>query len=156
MFDKIKDIFNPKPLNYYTPSYIIEENYKLPRSACVPPADVDIEELTLTPDIGDVIGTVNAIINNNTFSSVKKNNEIKAVSPTMISPFETKGLLEKRLSDKVDKLEKENIELKEEVKRLNDLVEYWKIAKDADEEETTTMYLGDGSTYEERIVRRRN
>lgn len=150
MFDSIKEIFNSK-----SKPYQIERWAKPPREFCTPPLDVEISAI----EYRDVIKIVNSLLNNNTFYSTldprKEKKEIKGISPTIISPFETKGLLETQLSEKVEKLEKENIELKEEVKKLNDLVEYWKIARNADEE-TTTMYLGDGSTYEERIVRRRN
>lgn len=151
MFDSIKELFNFKPKPYEIKGWA-----KPPREFCVPPLDVEIASI----EYRDVIKIVNSLLNNNTFYSTldtrKEKREIEGISPTIISPFETKGLLEIQLSEKVEKLEKENIELKEEVKRLNDLVEYWKIAKNADEDETTTVYLGDGSTYEERIVRRRN
>lgn len=151
MFDSIKELFSSKPKPYK-----IEGWAKPPREFCTPPLDVEIAAI----EYRDVIKIVNSLLNNNTFYSTldprKEKRENKGISPTIISPFETKGLLETQLSEKVEKLEKENIELKEEVKRLNDLVEYWKIARNAEDEDVSTVYLGDGSTYEERIVRRRN
>lgn len=151
MFDSIKELFSSKPKPYK-----IEGWAKPPREFCTPPLDVEIAAI----EYRDVIKIVNSLLNNNTFYSTldprKEKKEIKGISPTIISPFETKGSLEVQLSKKVEKLEEEKIELQEEVKKLKRSLEYWKIAKNADEEETTTMYLGDGSTYEERILRRRN
>lgn len=143
MFNLIKEIFSSKP-------YQNEVYAKPPREFCTPPPDVEIS----TIEHRDVIKTVNSLLNNNTFYSTidpsKEKKEIKGISPTIISPFGTKGLLETQLSEKVEKLEKENIELKEEVKRLNDLVEYLK------NEDETIMYLDDGSIYKEKIIKRRN
>lgn len=144
MFDSIKELFGFKPKPYQIEGYT-----KISQDFC-PPLNAKITNIEYI----DIIKTVNSLLNNNTFYSTldhsKENREIKGISPTIISPFETKGLLEKQLSEKIEELEKENIELKKEVKKLNDLVEY---LKSEDEDETTIVYLGDGSKYEEIIVK---